>query len=727
MGVLLHTLSLESHIVQFLVTRIYQGINLISENKIEIFVTLFSTPRSHKKKRRKKKYVPVNLMKRIRANTPPCDSITPAFEVSRRLQPQRKKQPPCSACPQQQLYPWADTDLRFQSLTREKDRVQPWQLEELLLPSRTIDSLEAKRFLNQLEQRGVSPFLHPVPEEVGDYIHVYWSNHFRDYLSTAHQRVEDDLQLNWSYYHTQPLPAVVQQTYTHYLLEPAFTSLSHFICSNDYREFYLTAELITELVEEALHGNIVQPDSIRYLLRVLEVHPLAAVLQLYRSIRDQPISSSAERLVQWLEEQEETSGALLTSKGEALPKPVQWRQDVQRLFLMELLWLRLYPQRKKEEYERELRAMLETEQHYQRGQMRQLLAYRLRNKDYYDNLLQEWSKLEHAMLGVTENARLFLQELQLFTIPFSSDTQQVREPVQQQSASGVVVVLVHKEVNPVVHPLLTNVFLPLPPFSEAALSQLLTTQLKLERRICGKHQQHLLEEELRPFRDVSGMIPTFQTAPLMEHVSVQHRPAQPLCSPLALSATVTTQNEPPRPRLVRRPTTYLELARHFVSTLNSINRDDLRQLYADSYSDLTQNPYLLSYTTAYGAAITERLLQAHLRAQIQSQLERFWNSVEARFVFHEKLTPAYTLLALALHPSFHVFLTEEEQELVSRAWEGFEASVQPFVQSTNACKPSLPVTRQKELRCVLLNSALLMKQTPQQLRTYLGKDIVQGA
>lgn len=672
------------------------------------------------------------MKRRIPAESRNCDKETPAFTVRRRLQPYKKKHPPANADPScQQLDPWADTRLQ-QKEWRVQEQVQSW---ERLPQLRGIDSVKSTRILNQLQKRGTSPFLHPVPEEVGDYIHVYWTNHFRDYLDEARQHVEEQLQSNWLYYHPtqERLPDAVLRTYMTYILEPAYRGVANFICNNDYREFYLSRELIHELVEETLRGNLVQSDSLRYMLRVLEQYPLSSIQQLVREFPQESVSSSAVKLIQWLEEHEEIASNNNTS---GLRQPLEWKLDVQRLFVQQMVWLRLYPQRALQEYEQELHSMLDTIEPYEPGQMRQLLAFRLRDRDYYyNNLLPKWSKdLKHKVLGLTpENLRLFLLDLEFFTVPFSYDSQQVREPVRERNVSGhEVVILIEKEVNPVVHPLLTNLFLPLPSFSPEAIQQLLTTQLVLERRICGRHHQAVLEGQLAPFRDVSGVIPVFQEAPMEEHIFIRAHPSRGLCTPVVVSATVEPYHEKYQPLRMRPATTkkivtYTELARGFVATWNRVNRDDLRTEYSKAYSDLTQRPHLLTYTSAYGPRVTERLLQLGLRAQIEKQLERFWNSVEARFVLHERLTPVYTLLSVALHPSFHVFLSPEEQEMLSLAWEGFEASVQPFVQSPQACKPSPPLSRPKELKCVLINSALLMKQPPQRLRDYLGKDIAQGA
>lgn len=584
------------------------------------------------------------------------------------------------------------------------------------------DSQRAQQLQRWIERSGKSAYLYPVPDEIGDYIHVYWTTVLRDYLDVTRQAVENRLQANWSIYHESQQPQPPQPvilTYNQYVIEPAYKQVHDFLCAEDYRYFYLTAALVNELVVEALSGNIVQSDSMRYIIRLLSVHPLESVKELYDNYREQhSISRSAQQLLLWIEENKKKGR--LNDAGSRLMDPTLFKADVQKLFLMNMLYSRAAPLKDRSSYDAELRGALLNEV-YVTGQVRQLLSTRLRDASYYEQLKTELAALPSSKAN-PENVQLFLQELQSYTIPFKyDDGGAVRRPERFKDAAGAEqYIVVERQLNPVFHTAIANVFIP--PADDTDVEKLKVEMQQAQKRISGRHHYRVVSAEFEKVDRAAGILPLFLT-PLQQKEVITASPL-PACYKLSRASTCSHVDKKRRTAAVTL--SFMQLALLFIKLVNSVNKDDLRRMYSEAYDSLTRTPLLLSYTTAYGPAVTERMLDSLLRRQIVQQLNSVWDSIRARFIVLERATPAYTLLSLMLHPTFRTFLAPEQRELAQRAWDGFEATAHDFAASTDSCTPKPPVTEHRRIRCVLINSSALMKLPAHKLRSYHKKDIIKG-
>ena len=586
------------------------------------------------------------------------------------------------------------------------------------------NGLQQKQLFEKLNRSGKSPFLYPVPNEAGDYIHVYWTNTLRNYLNDIRQRIEDNLEENWKFYHPTftDIPQTIFLTYNQYIIEPAYRQLSTFICNNDYRYFYLTIELIEELVHEVLRGNIVQKDSIDYITRLLQVYPLSAVIGWFDEyVKQQAPSRSAEKLVSWIKENKKRER--LIDSGSRLIKPAIFKKDVEKVFLIKMLLYRLYPQIESDTYDAEVRDML-LNGVYKARTVKQILSSRLRDKRYYDKLQQEISRTFSSKADPANNVELFIEDVETFSIPFKFDVDSVEEAKEFTDSSGhKVYKIIEKKENPINHSMLTNVFIPPPPTSSFYIKKLNVSQKKTLKRISGSHRLNTLQKELGSFDKIAGIAPKFLPSTATEVITFRRvqRCPQPL------SPKVCHSRKRRKTTVHESITTYLQLALIFSKVVNAVNKDDLRSLFAEAYPMLINEPLLLSYTTAYGPKITAYMVDKFLRRQVEAQLQLVWDSIEAKVVIHERITPVYIVLALMLNPVFSTFLTPEQQSVAQSSWDGFEATAHQFAESTDSCTVTQPITERKRIHCVLANSIALMRFTPQKLRSYHGKDIAKGS
>lgn len=576
--------------------------------------------------------------------------------------------------------------------------------------------------LQRLIKAGKNPFLYPVPDEAGDYIHVYWTNTLRDQLYATRQLIEENLQNNWALYqpdNPRSIPQAVFQTHIRYVIEPAYNELNSFFCNEDYRHLRLSEELLRELVTEALRGNIVKRDSINYIIRVLQNNPLASIAKLFSNYveREQP-SSNSSRLVLWIKDNVKKGRMTMSAASSAtFISPTYFQRDVQKLFLIKLLLRRLYPQVHTESYTQEIRSMLLGE-NYTAGRVKKLLSSRLRDESYYNKLLVEMSSKLSAVTDPARNVQLFVQDVQTFTMPFKYDTDSVQQAKEFKDVTGRPLYLVVEEkVNSIIHPLLTNVFIPPPPLTTSQIQQLQQSEQVLLRKLSGSYNRKIVETQMSSFHKRAGIAPVF-TVSRAEKEVISVRKTKPCEQPTAVTGK--------RRRKTVEAITYVQLLLLFVEAVNNLNKDDLRRLFAEAYPSLIEQPLLLSYTIAYGPRVTASMVNGVLRRQIESQLRTVWDSIQAKLVVHERLTPVYTMLSLMLHPLFRTFLTPSQQELAQQSWEAFEAAAHKFSTSTDSCTPKQPITENSRIRCVLMNSVILMRLPPQKLRAYHGKDLAKG-
>jgi len=585
---------------------------------------------------------------------------------------------------------------------------------ETLLLYRTESSASItrqKQLLNQIERTGRNPFLYPVPDEVGDRVHLYWVTELKEYLDQSREILETNVKRNWSDYHDNeaPIPDYILSSHILYTIDPAYNELSSFISKNDYRYFYLTEDLIRELVRQVLEGVITGTDSVEYMIRVLHAYPLRSISELYSSVDTSLYTRSA--LTAWLDRNQ-------LDQDMELMRPEMLRSTLQRALLAKVLLRRLYPQEKLQEYDAALRTMLLTTT-YSSGLLNELLTSRLRDRRYYDALAAELSSTI-SVVGerVKSNVSQFIRDVQLFTIPFMYDTGEVDQAIEFTDVSGRRVhKLVPRDRFPIIHNLLTNVFIPPPPTTDAVIQRLRRRVCTLLRKLCGRHRKQLLELDMGSFNRASGARAIFLPT---ESFTVRRIKPTLRCLPISPSRCGAEKR---RRTSQSTATSFSNLLQLFVAAVNSVNKDELRRLYAQAYPYLTEQPPLLAYTSAYSQRITDWMLNTYLRKQIQLQLDSVWNSIEARLTADEQLTPVYTLLSLMLSPQFRTFLTDENQRIAQDAWDGLETTSHQFADSYDSCRPAPPITEKKRIWCVLRNSISLMHFSSPSLRRYHQKDI----
>lgn len=600
---------------------------------------------------------------------------------------------------------------------RIEERVKQKNGETLLRFSlkHSKSTVRQKQLLNNIERSGDSPFLYPVTDEVGYRIHVYWVNELRDYLDAARQTIEENLTTNWSFYHsTSNIPSHIFRSYLLYVIEPAYDELNSFINKNDYSYFYLTEDLILELVRAVFEGDISKADNVNYVKRIVQVYPLSVVAELLDNFVEEqtPVKSSAP-LVSWIQRNSLTSTVKLM-------KPEFLRPALERAFLIKMLLLRLYPQENRLDYDKALREMLLTT-NYVVDVPHKLLVSRLRDEQYYKNLLKEVRSTISIETGVKRNTELFMRDLGLYTIPFKYDVGETEEAAKFTDVRGREVYrFVEKDKFPVVHKFATNLFIPPPGVNDKILQRVRTREDGLLQRICGRHRKRLLERKMGVFDVASGTWSMF--VPTTSEITIHLRPKQ-----RCLSLSPSRCRKEKRLKTIAAVKTFGKLLQIFVRSVNSVNKDELRRLYAEAYPQLTESPKLLAYTTAYGPQITQFMVDKYLGSIIKSQLANVWNSIEGKIVADENITAVYIILALMLSPQFKTFLTEENQEIAEAAWNGLETVVHEFVDSRDACATASVghVSQKEKILCVLKNSMTLMRLTHPQLRKYHKVDITQ--
>lgn len=566
------------------------------------------------------------------------------------------------------------------------------------------------QLLNRIHRYGESPFLYPIPDEVGDYIHMYWSNEFKAYLLKAKNAVEENLS-NWSFYHSErDMPEQVKLSYNNYVIDPVYHYLHYFISREDYTYFFLTEDLIQQLVKEALIGNISKEDSVSYIIQVLRAYPLGTIPTLLEALQDNVVN---HELASWIRNQKLDSQEKMVSAD-------MFASSLYRVFLTRLMLLRLYPQKDVTSYREEIIHSLTTTK-YSPNLPKQLLVTRLRDQDYYRRLSKEvTTPISPQGEMIKQNVRLFMRDLELYTIPFAYDGDDtVGKPIPFKDARGDTVYrIVYGKDNTIIHSVASNLFIPPPPMTDTAIQQLQQTEQRLLQSLSGKHRAAAVAERMSQFNRAAALHNIF--LPTRSELILQLEDKES-CHRVVASACTAERKR--KRQTIKSAKSFRQLLRLFVNEVNAANRDELLRLYAEAYPLLTEKPRLPAYTTAFGDQVTDFMVEKRLGPQIKKQLNGVWNGIQAKLIIDEHLTPVYTILSLMLSPQFKTFLTPDQQQLAEAAWSGLESTAHQFAASHDACHVSVTAMNREQIRCVLENSASLLRMTHQQLQKYHKTDI----